>query len=298
MGLRLAGLFLLLGIGGLCAQDWQTAESLPNVSLSGLTAGQKATVLKILRENGCPCGCSLKIAQCRVVDTACSYSKGLSAAVVEAIKSGKSESEAIAAAKNSRWARVQSRDRILEDAVTIPVSGSPSVGPAKAPVTLVEFSDFQCPYCAAAVPQLKALLEAYPSQVKLIFKEYPLEIHSQANLAAAAAVAANKQGKFWAMHDAMYGHYNNLSRENILILAKQAGLDMGKFESDIDSTEVREIVIRDTQDGDRAGVEGTPTLFVNGQKYNGALVASSLKQILDAELEGPAHAKTAVASNQ
>lgn len=278
------------------AQDWKTATSLPGIDLSGLSKGQQAAVLKVLREHDCSCGCAMKVAECRIVDPNCAYSTGLAAAVINSIKAGKSEQEAWAAAGASKWAHTQPADRLLDDPVSIPVSGAPSLGPVKAPITIVEFSDFQCPYCAAAVPEIKALLNAFPTQVKLIFKEYPLEMHSQADLAAAAAIAAQKQGKFWQLHDAMYGHYQDLSRKSILALAKQTGMDMDRFETDIDSTEVRETVVRDVQDGDAAGVNGTPTLFVNGQRYNGPILLSSLKPVMDDELQHP-HA-TATAAMQ
>ncbi len=87
------------------------------------------------------------------------------------------------------------------------------------------------------------------------------------------------------MHDAMFANHDDLSRKNILLLAKNNGLDLKKFEDDIDSTEVRETVVRDVQDGNRAGVEGTPTLFIDGQRYNGPIVLTTLRPILDAELK-------------
>jgi len=268
----------------LCAQDWNTAESLPGVDFSALKPEQKAIALKILRERGCSCGCSMKLAQCRMVDPNCSYSTGLAKAVVDTLAQGKTESEARGAADASKWAHVQA-PKLLDDPVAIPIAGAPALGPANAPITLVEFSDFQCPYCAAAVPEIRSLLNAYPKQVKLVFKEFPLEMHRQADLAAAAAIAAQKQGKFWPMHDAMYASQHDLSRQHILALASQAGLDVKRFEDDLDSTEVRETVVRDVQDGNDAGVEGTPTLFINGQKYNGTIALNLLKPVLDEELK-------------
>lgn len=272
----------------LLAQDWQSADSLPGVDLANLSAAQKATVLKILREESCSCGCNMKLAECRMEDPSCSYSTGLALAVVDAIRQGKTEAQAIAAVHASKWAHVQA-PKLLDDPISIPVAGAPVRGPGNAPVTIVEFSDFQCPYCAAAAPQINALLKAYPTQVKLIYKEYPLDIHSQANLAADAAVAAQKQGKFWPMYDSLFQIHDELSRANILNAAKANGLDMNRFQADIDSTIVRETVIRDIQDGDRAGVEGTPTIFIDGQRYNGPIDLNSLKPILDAELKHPAH---------
>ena len=293
--LRSAGL-CLLGACMLLAQDWKSADSLPGVDLTTLTAAQKTTALKILRDHGCSCGCNMKVAECRVVDPNCSFSKGLAAVIIDAIRQGKSEADVIAAADASKWAHTKPM-RLLDDPVSIPVAGAPLLGPQNAPITLVEFSDFQCPYCIAAVPEIRAVMSAYPTQVKLIFKEYPLEIHSHAELAAAAAIAAHKQGKFWAMHDAMFST-RNLSRESILALAQQNGLDMKRFQADLDSTDVRETLIRDIQDGDRAGVEGTPTIFVNGKRYNGQIVEASLKPVLDAELRHNAPASQTASAKQ
>lgn len=226
----------------------------------------------------------MKLAECRVKDPSCSYSTGMTAAVIEAIAAGKTVDEAQAAALASKWGHVQ-QAKLLDDPVTIPVKGAPTEGSPNAPITLVEFSDFQCPYCAAAIPELNAVLKAYPTQVKLIFKQYPLEMHSHADLAAAAAIAAQKQGKFWQMHDSLFQHHDDLSRANILALAKANGLDMQKFEEDLDSTAVRETVVRDVQDGDHAGVEGTPTIFINGQRYNGPIALNALKPVFEAELK-------------
>jgi protein-disulfide isomerase len=282
--------FLLLCVLGACvvfAQDWKSAEALPAVDLNGLSRAQKGTVLKILREHDCSCGCGMKMAQCRMLDPSCAYSRGLAGVIVQAIKDGKSEGDAVAAASASKFAHVQQR-KLLEDPVPIPIGGAPSTGPANAPITLVEFSDFQCPYCAAATPELAAVLKAYPTKVKLIFKEYPLEMHSQAAFAAAAAVAAHKQGKFWAMYDAMFAAHDDLSRDNILALAQKNGLDLKRFQADLDSVEVKEAITRDIQDGDRLGVAGTPTLFIDGQRYNGPIELQSLKPVLEAELKHPA----------
>jgi protein-disulfide isomerase len=271
------------------AQDWQTIQTLPGVDLQSLTAAQKTTVLKILRGQGCTCGCSMKLAQCRVEDPSCSYSTGLAAAVIDAVKQGKSESEAIAAAGGSRWAHPQAPGKVLDDPISIPVVGSPATGAAKAPITIVEFSDFQCPYCIAATPEIHALLKAYPQQVRLIFKEYPLETHSQAFTAATAALAAHKQGKFWTMHDAMFGR-RDLSKPSLIEIARTAGLDMPRFEKDMESKEIRDAIAKDVADGDKANVEGTPTIFINGQRYNGAIQLQFLKPLIDTELKKAAPA--------
>ncbi len=281
----------------LLAQDWTTAPSLPGVDMTGLTPAQQAKALKILRANDCSCGCRMKMAECRMKDPSCSYSKNLASVVVDAIRHGKSETEALAAAKASKWAQgPPDHSKPLEDPVAIPVGDAPVRGPANARVTLVEFSDFQCPFCVAATPQLDALLKAYPSQVKLIFKEFPLDSHAQAPLAAAAALAAHRQGKFWEMHDAMFAQKGNLSRRGILAMAARMGLDMKRFQADLDSPAIKQAVNREISEGEHIGVDSTPTLFVDGQRFNGPLTVASLKPVVDAELKHPAKAPAASAT--
>jgi len=284
--LAIAALYVL-GAALICAQDWTTLESLPAVDLSGLSPAQKATALKLLRARDCTCGCAMKVAECRVKDPNCYYSRGLASVIVASIRAGKTEQEALAAAEASRFAHPPEH-KLLEDPVEIPTAGAPEIGPDNAPITLVEFSDFQCPYCTMAMPQLQEVLRAYPTQVRLFFKQFPLDIHSQAALAAAAAVAAQKQGKFWQMHDALFASHRDLSRPTILALASAIGLDVKRFEADLDSQEVRRAVARDQADGVDIGVMSTPTLFIDGQHYNGNIRLDVLKPILDAELKHPA----------
>jgi protein-disulfide isomerase len=268
---------------GVRAQDWQSSETLPGISLDGLSAAQKASVLRVMRAQGCSCGCDMRMAECRVKDPSCAYSKGMAGVVIDSVKAGKSEQEAFDAAKASKWGHLPAA-KLLEDPVQIPVNGSPVLGPANAKITIVEFSDFQCPYCIQAVPQIAAVMKAYPTQVKLIFKQFPLEIHSKAFLAASSAMAAHNQGKFWPMHDAMFGHPGELSRENFIKLAQGMGLDLARFEKDMDSNEVKQAIEKDVDDGDKAGVQGTPTIFINGQRYNGPIALSYLKPIFDAAI--------------
>jgi protein-disulfide isomerase len=284
-----------LAAGCMFAQTSGSGGELPGVDFSGLTASQQATARKILNEHGCSCGCDMKIAECRVKDAACSYSRGLASVVIETIKKGGTEAEAIRAAQASQFAHGPSQEtKVLEDPITIPVDGAPVLGPKNAPVTLVEFSDFQCPYCVAAVPELRAVMKAFPTQVKLIFKQFPLDNHSQAAFAAAASLAAQNQGKFWLMHDALFAHHQDLSEQSVLTIANGLGLDVGRFQTDLKSPVLQASVQRDIADGDRVGVPGTPTLFVDGQRLNGPVTLDVLKPIIDAELKkAGTEAKTA-----
>ncbi len=268
----------------LIAQDWQTSPNLPAVDFTGLTSGQKALALKVLRTNGCPCGCEMKMAECRTKDPNCSNSKALAAIVVAAIRKGADEAAVLTAIDASPLMH-RAPPKLLEDPVAIPIDGAPFIGPKAARVTLVEFSDFQCPYCAQAVVKLNAVLKAYPSQVKLVFKQYPLDMHSQAALAAAAALAAHRQGKFWQLHDAMFADRTHLSRKTILAMAGSIGLDTRRFEQDWDSAAVKQAVANEQAEGDKAGVEATPTVFIDGQKYNGELDLDVIRPIIEAELK-------------
>jgi protein-disulfide isomerase len=286
MSIRLVAGFGLLAAALLFAQDWKTATTLPAVDMDGLTPAQKATVLKILRTHDCTCGCNMKLAQCRKEDPGCSFSRGLASVIVESIKQGKNESAALAAAEASRFAHPPEH-KLLDDPVAIPTTGSPVTGAPDARITLVEFSDFQCPYCAKAVTQLDAVLKAYPKQLKLIFKQFPLDSHPQASISAAAALAAHQQGKFWEMHYALFANRERLSRKTILDLATGLGLDMKRFTADLDSPQTKKAVARDMDDGDRIGVDSTPTVFIDGQRYNGSLAFDAVKPVIEAELKSP-----------
>jgi len=269
----------LLAATLLFAQDWQTTDTLPFVDFTGLTAAQKALALKVLRSNSCPCGCAMKLAECRLKDPPCAASRTLSGIVVAAVKKGENEKGVLAALNASPLLH-------RFDPITIPVTGDPVLGPADAKVTIVEFSDFQCPYCAVAVGKLNAVLKAYPKDVKLIYKQFPLEIHSQAALAAEAALAAQKQGKFWELHDAMYADRTHLSRQNILAMAGKIGLDLKRFEQDWDSPAIKQALAREQKQGDDAGVDGTPTIFINGKRYNGDLGLETVRPTIDKEIKG------------
>jgi protein-disulfide isomerase len=148
----------------------------------------------------------------------------------------------------------------------LPLEGSPVKGPDDAPITMVEFSDYQCPYCARSEGLMRQILEAYPTQVRLVYKHFPLTAnHPQALPAALAAVAAQKQGKFWAMHDLLFANQRALAPEQIDGYARQLGLDMPRFQADMASDAAKAQVEADRRLARRAGVRGTPTVFINGR---------------------------------
>jgi protein-disulfide isomerase len=276
---------VLLFASLLSAQDWKTATDLPGVDFAGLTPAKKTEVLKILRDLGCPCGCPMQLAQCRVEDPACGTSRTLANEAVAAAKAGKDIRKALEASPQMKAAA--NRNRLLLDPVAINVAGAPSRGPENARITLVEFSDFQCPYCIKAVSHLETALKTFPKDVRLVYKQFPLDTHGQARLAAQASLAAHQQGKFWLMHDRLYQQARQINRMNVLNWAKDLGLDMPKFVAALDSAPVKAQVERDLAEGERIGVQGTPSVFINGKKYQGPLDPETFLPVLTKELTAP-----------
>ena len=151
-------------------------------------------------------------------------------------------------------------------AYNLPTGKSPVKGATDAPITIVEFSDYQCPFCARSEPLVKEALAAYPSKARVVFKHFPLtSIHPNALNAALAATAAQQQGKFWEMHEKLFDNQRELAPEQIKQYAGELGLDLAKFEADMKSEQVKAQVQEDMQLGQRVGVRGTPTIFVNGK---------------------------------
>lgn len=265
------------------ADAWKTAETLGDVDLSRLTPVQKKAVLKILREEDCSCQCGMKTAECILKDTNCSYSRTIAKIAIQGVKDGKSLIEISKLMDASPKAH---RPKVLEAPVTIPVDGSPVRGPADAKITLVEFSDFECPFCSAAVKQVDIVMAAYPKDVKLIYKQFPLSMHPHAEFAAEASLAAGEQGKFWEMYEVLFKNFQRLSRANVVLWAKQLGLDVDKFQADLDSRKFKAVVDKDLADGEAVGVYGTPAFYINGKQYNGEVSLAALRPILAAELKG------------
>jgi len=148
----------------------------------------------------------------------------------------------------------------------IPVGNSPVKGNKDASVTIVEFSDFQCPYCARLQPTLRNVLNAYPKDVRLVFKHYPLPFHPQARNAAKASMAAGEQGKFWEMHDMIFENFNQLTEEKFSEFAQKLGLDVKKFQADYNSNKYEQLIHEDMNKARDVNVTGTPTIFINGKR--------------------------------
>ena len=148
----------------------------------------------------------------------------------------------------------------------IDISGLPFKGPEKAPVTIVVFDDYQCPYCVRLNPVLEKVLKKYPENVKLVIKHFPLRMHKFAKKAARASLAAHQQDKFWEYHDMVFENYKGLNDEKFPEFAATLGLDVEKFKTNTDSNPIADILKKDMAHGKTAGVRGTPTVFINGKR--------------------------------
>ena len=164
------------------------------------------------------------------------------------------------------------------------VGQAPVKGPANATVTIVEFSDFQCPFCSRVNPTLVRIHETYPDDVRVAFKHMPLSIHPKAPAAHAAAEAAYRQGKFWEMHDKIFEKQREMSPEKYLEYAAELELDVEQFKKDIASAEVKSRIDADSRDAQKVGATGTPAFFVNGRFLSGAKPFEAFKEIIDEEL--------------
>ena len=180
----------------------------------------------------------------------------------------------------------------LADSKQIPVGDSPVRGPDDALVTIVEFSDYQCPYCQRAEETISELREEYPDQVRVVFKQYPLPMHQQANAASRAALAAGKQGKYWEMHDLLFsyqkvmrGKSDQEMKEWTAGFAGELGLDVAQFKEDFDSKEVRRQIERDKKLAEKLRVRGTPHFFANGVRIKGAKEYAHFEEVVEKQLD-------------
>jgi protein-disulfide isomerase len=182
--------------------------------------------------------------------------------------------------------RTQHEAKVLLEPLRADVmdAASPAKGPTGAAVTIVEFSDFQCPYCSRVEPSIDETLKAYPDQVRLVYRQFPLSIHPFAEKAAEAALCAQDQGKFWELHDAMFANQQALAVEQLKSKAAELGMNADTFDKCLDSGEKAAKIREDMAAGAAAGVNGTPALFVNGRFLNGAVPFNEIQKLVDDEL--------------
>lgn len=172
----------------------------------------------------------------------------------------------------------------LDAQAKIAGGSAPSFGPENAKVTIVEFSDFQCPFCTRAASVVHQIREKYGDKVRFVFRQYPLPMHGDAHLAAQAALAAHQQGKFWEFHDLLFANQRALTRPSLEDYAKQVNLDVPKLKRALDDQSLKAAVDADVKLGEEVNVSGTPTVFINGKRVANPTEFAPVAQLIDAAL--------------
>jgi protein-disulfide isomerase len=176
----------------------------------------------------------------------------------------------------------------FKNPIKVDVANRPAKGPQNARVTIIEYSDFQCPFCKRGADTMTKVAESYPNDVKIVFKQLPLAFHPHALPAAKAALAADKQGKFWEMHDALFTNQASLSEGFYAEKAQSLGLNVEQFKRDMESAEIAKLIEEDKAEAEKAGISGTPGFLVNGVAVKGAYPFEHFKGIIDRWLAGGA----------
>lgn len=257
----------------------QTAAdvSLPGIDTKELTARERAQWSSHVTDLLAPCESTpVGIKECVQTKRDCAACLPAARYLLNEVRQGRTKAQ-VELAYSGRFGADQVK--------SISLDGSPSKGATDAPITIVEFADFECPACRAASPLLDALVLKHPD-LKLVFKNFPLDFHQNAEPAARAAMAADKQGKFWEMHKELFSSPEPLTAEHITALAKKVGLDLAQFDKDQRSEAVVDAVNRDKKQGREAQLKGTPSLFINGREFNYATdFGGELEQWLGLERE-------------
>ncbi len=264
-------------------------EDFPSGTFEGLSDDQKKEALEALNSNKCTCGCSNDtIATCRIKDPNCTFSPKLVTQVLSLVREGKNAKEVGAELKKNELENDESDNLdVPEPHETTFIAfrkDDPYQGPLYAKVTIVDFSEFQCPYCRMVLPTLEEIKKIYGDNVKIVWKHRPLSFHSNAFPAAEAAEAAREQGKFWEMHDLLFQNQTNLSPSKLEQLATTLGLDVEKFRASIAEHRNKSRIEEDSNLASSIGAPGTPTFFINGRKLVGALPLAAFKNVINDEL--------------
>jgi protein-disulfide isomerase len=254
------------------AAEPSTPAQLPGVDISSLTPREQTKWREYVSQLLAPCSDQpVSVAQCVEQKRPCAACTPSAQFLVDRVRRGDARSQVEEAF----------RLRFSPEAVkSIDLSNSPVEGATSPTVTIVEWADFECPHCAMAAPIFKQLVEKYPDQVQLVFKNYPLSAHEHSDAAARAAVAAFHQGKFWQLNQELFANQKSgLDDQTILRLAREAGLDIKKFEVDKASEATADQVARDRKQADELHLEGTPMIYINGRHF--ALEHFDLRQDLE-----------------
>jgi protein-disulfide isomerase len=233
---------------------------LAGVDVSSMTPRERREWSGAVSEALAPCpNVPVSVAQCLQEGRACGACLQAAKWLARAVRDGAS-AEQIRRAYKERFDPGAAK--------TLPVDGSPTKGPDDAPVTVVEFADFECPHCSAAVPMIDGVLSAHPGKVRLVYKSYTLPFHAHGEPAARSAFAAGRQGKFWEMEHLLFERQQHLEDADLERYARMLKLDVAQWKSDMAAPAASERVAHDRQLGEQLKLRGTPTIYVNGRELD------------------------------
>lgn len=251
------------------------APRVPGIDTSALTEREQREYSSHVNSLVAPCPeVAVPVAQCITEKRACARCLPAAKAILGMVKDGMSPDQVATRYKN-RWDPTSARP--------IPQDDSPVRGDDNAPVTIVEFADFECPSCERMFPVIEHLFAAFPGKVRFIYKFMPISFHPHGEPAAHAAFAAGQQGKFWEMHHLLFQHFGRLEQRDLDMHATRLGLDLTRFHADMESPAAKERVARDREAARALGVTLTPTIFVNGRMVDRS---ADLEAWVRDELEG------------
>ncbi len=249
--------------------------SIPEVDTSALTPREKKEWGSYVSEFLSPCAdVPVPIAQCVKEKRHCSRCVPAAKFILKGVRDGQSR-EQLEKNYHGRF----DADRIKN----VAIDGSPSKGPESAPITIVEFADFECPFCAIMAPQLDKVFDERKGQIRFVYKFFPLAAHPHGEACARAGIAAANQGKFWELHHKMFANREHLEQSDLDAYAKEIGIDVQKLHADMQSPATNDRLERDRKVADALMVRGTPTIYINGRDYS---PQNDLNDWLNLELAG------------
>jgi protein-disulfide isomerase len=273
--LALAALLPLAAAAQPAPASQAAPAAMPGVDTQGLAPADAQALTQLMQEGACPCDPKKSLLEC-IQAKNCEKATDLAQYGVKKFKEGLGTDQV-------REAVVK---KYLDDNVTFTfdLKETPSKGAAKGRVVIVEFADFECPHCGMLSKVMPDVLHAFPNDVTLYFKNFPLGVHEHSEEAARAAWAAGRQGHFWQMHDLIFQNQATLSTDKFTAFARELGLNLQKFQADMASKEASAAVDHDRREGIDSGITGTPTLYINGKLYYDDKTADALKEYIRSQL--------------
>ncbi len=259
-----------------------------DLDCSGLSEEQQKKVMYLLNNFNCTCGCTKgSWANCIKTDKKCPFNRKMGARVVRLIKAGKSNDYIMGLFDGFKIGSDRRNKKKDDPNKIYPVTtmNAPSRGPEGAPITMIEYTDYQCPYCKKVQPTINALLESYPDKIRYYTMNNPLSFHKRALAAAMTARAAGRQGKFWEMHHLLFENTKALNDEDLVNYAEKLELDLEKFNKDRNDEKLKGVILKEQAQAVKNRATGTPAFFINGKKLSGAKPLDAFKKAIEDALK-------------